>query len=186
MYAILETGGKQYRVEAGASLQIEALDAEEGQTVELKPVRFISDDNGKTIGQPEVNQAHIKATVVKNGRTRSIRVFKKKRRKGYRRKQGHRQGYTEIKIVRITLPKGKPESGKVSKPEVVAEVKKSPKAKKTADKPKAAPTDIDITDVAPALAETNHIDLNEIEGSGKDGRILKSDIDKAIKAKEAD
>ena len=55
MYAILETGGKQYRVEAGATLQVEALDAEEGQTVELKPVRFISDDKGGTIGQPEIN-----------------------------------------------------------------------------------------------------------------------------------
>ena len=101
MYAILETGGKQYRVEAGATLQIEALDAEEGQTVELKPVRFISDDNGETIGQPEIDQAHIKAIVVKNGRTRSIRVFKKKRRKGYRRTRGHRLDFTQIRIEEI-------------------------------------------------------------------------------------
>ena len=101
MYAILETGGKQYRVEAGATLQVEALDAEEGQTVELKPVRFISDDNGGTIGQPEINQAHVKATIVKNGRTRSIRVFKKKRRKGYRRTRGHRQDFTQIRIEEI-------------------------------------------------------------------------------------
>ena len=101
MYAILETGGKQYRVEAGATLQVEALDAEEGQTVELKPVRFISNDNGGTIGQPEINQAHVKATIVKNGRTRSIRVFKKKRRKGYRRTHGHRQDFTQIRIEEI-------------------------------------------------------------------------------------
>lgn len=101
MYAILETGGKQYRVEAGATLQVEALDAEEGQTVELKPVRFISDDKGGTIGQPEINQAHVKATIVKNGRTRSIRVFKKKRRKGYRRTRGHRQDFTQIRIEEI-------------------------------------------------------------------------------------
>ena len=103
MYAILETGGKQYRVEAGATLQVEALDAEEGQTVELKPVRFISDDNGGTIGQPEINQAHVKATIVKNGRTRSIRVFKKKRRKGYRRTRGHRQDFTQIRIEEIVV-----------------------------------------------------------------------------------
>ena len=101
MYAILETGGKQYRVEAGTTLQIEALDAEEGQTVELKPVRFVSDSNGEAIGQPEVNQAHVKATIVKNGRTRSIRVFKKKRRKGYRRTRGHRQDFTQIRIEEI-------------------------------------------------------------------------------------
>ena len=98
MYAILETGGKQYRVEAGVVLQVEALDAEEGQTVELKPVRFISGDNGETIGHPEVDQAHVKATIVKNGRTRSIRVYKKKRRKGYRRTRGHRQDFTQIRI----------------------------------------------------------------------------------------
>ena len=103
MYAILETGGKQYRVEAGATLQVEALDAEEGQTVELKPVRFISNDNGGTIGQPEINQAHVKATIVKNGRTRSIRVFKKKRRKGYRRTRGHRQDFTQIRIEEIVI-----------------------------------------------------------------------------------
>ena len=101
MYAILETGGKQYRVETGLMLQVEALDAEEGQTVELKPVRFISDNNGKTVGQPEINQAHVKATVVKNGRTRSIRIFKKKRRKGYRRTRGHRQDFTQIRIEEI-------------------------------------------------------------------------------------
>ena len=101
MYAILETGGKQYRVEPGATLQVEALDAEEGQTVELKPVRFISGENGSTIGQPEVDQAHVKATVVKNARTRSITVFKKKRRKGYRRTRGHRQDFTQIRIDEI-------------------------------------------------------------------------------------
>lgn len=101
MYAILETGGKQYRVEPGATVQVEALDAEEGQTVELKPVRFISGENGGTIGQPEVDQAHVKATVVKNGRTRSITVFKKKRRKGYRKTRGHRQDFTQIRIDEI-------------------------------------------------------------------------------------
>ena len=101
MYAIVETGGKQYRVEVGRTLQVEALDAEEEQTVELKPVRFISSNNGETIGQPEVDQAHVKATVVKNGRTRSITVFKKKRRKGYRRTRGHRQDFTEIRIEEI-------------------------------------------------------------------------------------
>ena len=101
MYAILETGGKQYRVEPGSTLQVENLVAEEGQTVELKPVRFISGDNGGTLGQPEVDHAHVKATVVRNGRTRSITVFKKKRRKGFKRTKGHRQGFTEIRIDEI-------------------------------------------------------------------------------------
>ena len=101
MYAILETGGKQYRVEPGTMLQVEALDAERGQTVELKPVRCIAGEHGVMIGRPEIDQAHIKATVVKNGRTRSIRVFKKKRRKGYRRTKGHRQHFTQIRVEEI-------------------------------------------------------------------------------------
>ncbi len=101
MYAILETGGKQYRVEPGTTLDVELLDAEEGQTVELKPVRFISGDEGGTVGQPELDQAHVKATVVRNARTRSITIFKKKRRKGYRRTKGHRQDFTHIRIEEI-------------------------------------------------------------------------------------
>ena len=80
---------------------LELLDAEEGQTVELKPVRFISGDEGGTVGQPELDQAHVKATVVRNARTRSITIFKKKRRKGYRRTKGHRQDFTHIRIEEI-------------------------------------------------------------------------------------
>lgn len=103
MYAILETGGKQYRVEPGTTLEVELLHAEAGQTLELKPVRFISGDDGSTIGQPEVDQAHVKVTVVRNDRTRSITIFKKKRRKGYRRTKGHRQGFTQIRIEEIIV-----------------------------------------------------------------------------------
>ena len=98
MYAILETGGKQYRVEPGSVLQVEDLHADEGQTLELKPVRFVSGEKGSTLGQPTVEQAHVKATVLRNGRTRSITVFKKKRRKNYRRTRGHRQNFTEIRV----------------------------------------------------------------------------------------
>ena len=186
MYAIFQAQGKQFRAVKDAVIRIPTLQAEPGDKVKFDQVLLAEREGDIHVGAPAVDGASVAAEVIGHGRGDKIIVYKMKRRKGYRRKQGHRQGYTEIKIVRITLPKGKPESGKVSKPEVVAEVKKSPKAKKTADKPKAAPTDIDITDVARALAETHDIDLNEIEGSGKDGRILKSDIDKAIKAKEAD
>jgi len=101
MYAIIETGGKQYRAEPGSILQVEALHAEVGETVELKPVCYISGDTGTTLGQPDIQGAHVKATVVRNGRTRSIRVFKKKRRKNYRRTHGHRQDFTQIRIDEI-------------------------------------------------------------------------------------
>ena len=101
MYAIIETGGKQYRAEPGAILQVETLHAEVGDTVELKPVRFIASEAGSTVGQPEIQDAHVKATVVRNGRTRSILVFKKKRRKNYRKSRGHRQEFTQVRIDEI-------------------------------------------------------------------------------------
>lgn len=101
MYAIIETGGKQYRAEPGAILQVETLHAEVGETVELKPVRFIAGDAGSTVGQPVIQDAHVKATVIRNGRTRSIVVFKKKRRKNYRRTRGHRQEFTQVRIDEI-------------------------------------------------------------------------------------
>lgn len=101
MYAILETGGKQYRVEPGGNLQVEALPAEVGEVVQLGPVRFISHESGPIFGQPAIENAHVKATVLRNGRTRSITVFKKKRRKNYRRTRGHRQQFSHIRIEEI-------------------------------------------------------------------------------------
>lgn len=101
MYAILETGGKQYRVEPGFILQVESLHADVGQTLDLKPVRFVSGANDTTIGKPAIEQAHVKVTVLRNGRTRSITVFKKKRRKKYRKTRGHRQSFTQIRIEEI-------------------------------------------------------------------------------------
>ena len=98
MYAILESGGKQYRVERGSILQVEALHADVGQTVQLEPVRFISSGEESLAGQPVVEGAHVQATVIRNGRTRSITVFKKKRRKNYRKTRGHRQSFTQLRV----------------------------------------------------------------------------------------
>lgn len=98
MYAIVETGGKQYRVESGSILQVESLHAEIGQTLQLKPVRFISRDEESLLEQPALERAHVQATVIRTGRTRSIMVFKKKRRKNYRRTRGHRQSFTQLRV----------------------------------------------------------------------------------------
>ena len=98
MYAILETGGKQYRVERGSILQVETLHAEVGQTLKLKPVRFISTGEELLRGQPVIEGAHVQATVIRNGRSRSITVFKKKRRKNYRKTRGHRQSFTQLRV----------------------------------------------------------------------------------------
>lgn len=101
MYAIVETGGKQYRVEPGEVIQVEKLRGEVGHTVVLDRVRFVHNDGGVVVGQPLVQGASVTAQVVRHGRTRSVTVFKKKRRKNYRRTKGHRQSFTQVKITGI-------------------------------------------------------------------------------------
>jgi large subunit ribosomal protein L21 len=100
-YAIVETGGKQYRVQQGEVLQVEKLAGEVGATVELKQVRLIQGDGGLVIGRPWVEKAHVTGEIISQGRTRSIMVFKKKRRKNYRRTKGHRQSFTQVRITGI-------------------------------------------------------------------------------------
>ncbi len=101
MYAIVETGGKQYRVEPGTLLQVETLPGEVGGTVELGQVRLVSGDKGLLVGRPLVQGAKVTAEILGQGRTRSIMVFKKKRRKNYRRTKGHRQGFTKLRVTGI-------------------------------------------------------------------------------------
>ncbi|WP_455389277.1 50S ribosomal protein L21 [Petrachloros mirabilis] len=101
MYAIIETGGKQYRVENGTLVQVESLPGEVGGTVELSQVRLVHGDKGLLVGQPVVTGAKVTAEIVAQDRTRSIMVFKKQRRKNYRRTKGHRQGFTKLRITGI-------------------------------------------------------------------------------------
>ena len=101
-YAVIETGGKQYRVEKDTVLDVELLGVEEGQTVEFDQVLATSDGSELTIGTPVVESAKVTATVVENFRDKKVVAFKKKRRKGYRKKKGHRQGLTKLKIESIS------------------------------------------------------------------------------------
>ena len=101
-YAVIETGGKQYRVEKDTVLSVELLGVEEGQTVEFDQVLATSDGSELTIGTPVVESAKVTATVVENFRDKKVVAFKKKRRKGYRKKKGHRQGLTKLKIESIS------------------------------------------------------------------------------------
>jgi large subunit ribosomal protein L21 len=101
-YAVIETGGKQYRVEKDTVLSVELLDAAEaGNVVEFDQVLAVSNGSELTIGTPVVAGAKVTATVVENYRGDKVVAFKKKRRQGYRRKIGHRQGLTKIKIESI-------------------------------------------------------------------------------------
>ncbi len=105
-YAVVETGGKQYRVKAGDVVEVEKLDADVGSTVDLDQVLAVSDGNSLTIGTPRVDSAKVVSTVVEQTRGDKIFNFKKKRRKGYRRKIGHRQSITLLKVERIATAAG--------------------------------------------------------------------------------
>lgn len=97
-YAVIRTGGKQYRVSEGSSLRVEKLPAEVGSEVELSDVLLTSNDGKVVTDASALASASVKAKIVRHGRGRKILVFKKKRRKGYERRQGHRQDFTEIRI----------------------------------------------------------------------------------------
>jgi large subunit ribosomal protein L21 len=99
MYAVFQTGGKQFRAEPGSKLRIPTLEAEPGDKVTFDHVLLTGGEGeGVVVGEPTVDGASVTAEVVRHGRTKKVIVFKRKRRKGYRRKQGHRQGFTEIRI----------------------------------------------------------------------------------------
>jgi large subunit ribosomal protein L21 len=101
MYAIFESGGKQHRVEPGEVIALERLDAEPGAKVTFDRVLLVSSDKGTKVGQPHVKGATVSATVLEQARGRKVVIFKKKRRKNYRRKQGHRQAITRVKVEAI-------------------------------------------------------------------------------------
>jgi large subunit ribosomal protein L21 len=101
MYAVIQTGGKQYRVTAGEKLKIERIAGEVGQEITLDRVLLVADGEALKMGAPLVAGARVKAKVLKHGRGEKVRIFKLNRRKHYRRTQGHRQNYTEIEILGI-------------------------------------------------------------------------------------
>ncbi|MCH5184966.1 MAG: 50S ribosomal protein L21 [Oscillospiraceae bacterium] len=101
MYAVIETGGKQYKVSEGDTVFIEKLDAEEGAAVTFDKVLVVADGDNVKIGAPTVSGANVTANVVKNGKSKKIYVFKMKRKKNYRRKKGHRQPFTKVVIEKI-------------------------------------------------------------------------------------
>ncbi len=101
MYAIIETGGKQFRVQEGDTLYIEKLHNEPGETVEIDRVLAVQKDDGLKLGSPVVEGATVQLKVVRHGRGKKIIVFKYKAKKNYRRKKGHRQSFTQVTVEKI-------------------------------------------------------------------------------------
>jgi large subunit ribosomal protein L21 len=102
MYAVIKTGGKQYRIQVGEKLKVEQLDAESGSELVIDQVLMVADGDKVSLGTPLVDGATVSATVLGQGRHDKIRIFKMRRRKHYQKHQGHRQNYTEIQITGIS------------------------------------------------------------------------------------
>lgn len=103
MYAVIRTGGKQYKVHEDQVLRVERLEGSEGSEIEFSDVLLYSDGEDITLGSPNIENVVVKAHVVGHGREKKILVFKYKRRKGYRKMRGHKQHYTQIKIDSISV-----------------------------------------------------------------------------------
>ena len=102
MYAVIETGGKQYRVSPGDVIEVEKLEADAGQEIALERVLMFTDGDQVKIGAPMLSGAKVTAKVKSHGRGDKVHIFKLRRRKNYRRSQGHRQHYTQIEIIGIS------------------------------------------------------------------------------------
>jgi large subunit ribosomal protein L21 len=155
MYAVIKTGGKQYRVVVGDKLKVESLNVEEGDKVVLDHVLMIGDGDSITVGTPTLDSS-VEATVVRNGRGKKLRIVKFRRRQNSRTRTGHRQNFTELEITAIG---GKGTAKKAAAPKKVeaktAEPKKSkaePKAAKAAPKAKSSADDLSkLSGVGPVI-----------------------------------
>ena len=126
-YAVIQTGGKQYKVTAGEIIKVEKLaDSNSDTKVEFKEILAYGDDKSIELGAPTVNGAKVEAELLKNGKERTVLIFKKRRRKNSRRKNGHRQQFSLIRINKIFSKDGKllSEAEKMKKSEVVAKEEK--------------------------------------------------------------
>ncbi len=101
MYAVIETGGKQYKVATGDKLKVEKIDCLEGEAIDFNSVLMHFDGENLTVGKPNLDGVKVNAKVISNGRAKKIKILKFKRRKHYMKSQGHRQSFTEVEIVSI-------------------------------------------------------------------------------------
>lgn len=192
MYAIFEAKGKQFRATPDQRIRMPSLGAEPGDRVTFDTVLLAQKGAGEDvlIGRPSLKGASVDVEVLRHGKADKIVVYKMKRRKGYRRKQGHRQKFTEVKVVEIDFGTGKSvkpeaeEEPKTTKAETKAEPPVEEPKTPEADVAEAEAAEIDVTPAAAKLAEEEGIDLTTLEGTGKDGRILKGDVQDAIKARD--
>ena len=119
-FAIIETGGKQYKVTASKILEVEKLDVEKGKTIKFKNVLLLNDDKTTEVGSPNIDGATVEATLLDNVKDRTVLIFHKRRRKNSRKKNGHRQRHSKIQITKILSKDGKIiDEAKLSEPKKI-------------------------------------------------------------------
>ncbi|MBA4782846.1 MAG: 50S ribosomal protein L21 [Rhizobiales bacterium] len=159
MFAVIKTGGKQYKVAADELVKIEKLEGEAGETVTFGDVLMVGRENDVKVGAPFIDGASVAGEIVDQGRGRKIIIFKKRRRQNSRRKNGHRQYFTTVRITDILMDGAKPAAKKAAPK---TETKAEPKAEKAApaalfDAPTGAPDDLKlISGVGPVLEKKLH------------------------------
>jgi len=129
-FAVIQTGGKQYKVSASEILKIEKLNSQVGKTVEFKNILFLNDNKNTEIGNPNIKGAKVEATILKNIKNKTILVFKKRRRKNSRKKYGHRQPISLIRITKIFSKNGKLISQAGPQKQITKEIVKADQARK--------------------------------------------------------
>ena len=157
MYAVIKTGGKQYKVSEGDILRVEKLDAEEGAAVELDDVLMLGNGDDITVGTPMIEGAHVSATVKGQGRGKKVTIIKFKRRKHHRKQAGHRQSFTELEITGISATGG-------AKKAAPAKAAANPAAKKVAPVAEATATTAAVSFLSAPNGEAD--DLKKISGVG--------------------
>lgn len=164
MYAVIKTGGKQYKVAKNDVILVEKLPGEAGAALELDEVLMVGDDKSQTVGAPLVDGAHVAATVLEQTRGEKIIIFKKKRRQNYRRKGGHRQDLTALKITDIVTG-GTKKAAKKVEPKAETVKKVEPKAEDIKVTAKTASTEAEPADIkaAPMEAEPGNITMPAAE-----------------------
>ena len=153
MFAVVRTGGKQYRVQEGRRVTIERLPGEAGQSVELNDVLLLADGENITIGTPAVEGARVLGTITEQGRAKKILVFRYKNKTRARKKNGHRQQFTTVLVDDVLGPgqQPKPRAAKVAEPEAVEPAPTARRGRKTAEPvAEAAPADDVVADVLAA------------------------------------
>ncbi|WP_442784350.1 MULTISPECIES: 50S ribosomal protein L21 [unclassified Cocleimonas] len=168
MYAVIKTGGKQYRVEPGNVLKVESLDAEVGATVNFEEVLMIADGDDVTVGTPTIASAKVVAEVIAHGRAKKVEIVKFRRRKHHQKRTGHRQNFTQIQIQNINGKGAPAKKAKAATKDTDAETTEKP-AKKAAAKPAAKKETAEKKPAAKKAApkkSTAKDDLTKIEGVG--------------------